>query len=98
MADRERVGRVICGVGAGTLVRETIGAEDHARVAEARGLEGLADAERFTAEVLSEAALITSWVGVKVADGALTLEKLKRMRPRKALPAALKARKEGKDG
>ena len=83
MADRERVGRVICGVGAGVLIRETINAEDHARVADARGLEGLATAERFTAEVLSEAALITSWVGVKVADGSLTLARLQKMRPPK---------------
>ena len=84
MADRERVGRVICGVGAGVLVRETIIAEDHAKVADVRGLEGLATAERDCGEVMSEAALIVSWVGVKVADGSLTLKSLKKMRPRKA--------------
>jgi len=84
MADRDRLGRTICLGGAGLLLRETTIAENHADVADALGIDGLAEAERSVADVLFEASVLVSWVGVKVADGSLTLKRLKNMRPPKA--------------
>ena len=77
--DRERVGRIIAGCGAGACFRECQRAEGDAEVAAARGLDALAEAERFAAEGLSEASLLICHFGIAVADGRLNLTKLKRM-------------------
>ena len=93
MADRERVGRMIAGGAGGYLMRVIYRAEEQADKAEARGLDGVADAKRNCSDAMFEAAVLVSWVGVRVADGSLTLAMLKKMRPPK-----IKAKKQAEKG
>jgi hypothetical protein len=65
------VGRVISGSGGGHIALCVETALDNATTADARGFDILAATERELTEPMTDAARLTMWLGLHVADGRI---------------------------